>query len=244
MLQPRYSTDADTVDIGIDEAGRGPLFGRVYAAAVVLPPASEFNHSMMKDSKRFHSKKKLAAAADYIKTHALAWSVQWQDEDAIDRINIRNATHTAMHAAANDVMAALRGRQEVQVLLVVDGNDFQPCLQLAPDGTLQPLPHVCVEGGDNKYTMVAAASILAKTARDAYIDELCELYPALKHMYALDSNKGYGAKVHLDGIKQHGVTKWHRKSFGSCKGAPLNSVHEQHDQDGDTPPVTHDTVTG
>lgn len=227
MLQPRFSPpagDDDCVEVGIDEAGRGPLFGRVYAAAVVLPPPPAFNHGIMKDSKRFHSKKKLGETAEYIKDHALAWSVQWQDEDAIDRMNIRNATHAAMHAAARHVVSQLHVTPPPQVLLVVDGNDFQECLHVMSDGTMQPLPHVCVEGGDNKYTMVAAASILAKTARDAYIDELCELYPALKDMYALDSNKGYGAKSHLDGIKTHGITKWHRKSFGICKTAPLTEA--------------------
>ena len=216
------------VQIGIDEAGRGPLFGRVYAAAAVLPPPPLFDHSRMKDSKRFHSAKKLQQTAEYIKAHAVAWSVQFADESTIDRINIRNATHHAMHAAVRDVMAQLEATQAVSdVLLVVDGNDFQPCMHVVTGGQgevstgvrMEQLPHVCEEGGDNKYTMVAAASILAKTARDAYIAELCAAEPTLVARYDLLSNKGYGSKKHMDGIKAHGVTQWHRKSFGPCKAA-------------------------
>jgi ribonuclease HII len=82
---------------------------------------------------------------------------------------------------------------------------------------LEQIPHVCVEGGDNKYSSIAAASILAKVARDTYIDELCQQNPELIERYSIDSNKGYGAKKHLDGIKEHGITIWHRRSFGICK---------------------------
>lgn len=233
MLAWRHgaTTEEDVVQVGIDEAGRGPLFGRVYAAAAILPPPPLFDHSKMKDSKRFHSVKKLHEAAEYIKAHAFAWSVQYADEATIDRINIRNATHQAMHTAARDVLAQLADRVAAGgVLLVVDGNDFQPCMQVvsvvdeagAPaSASVQQVPHVCVEGGDNKYSMVAAASILAKTARDAYVEALCEEHPVLVERYDLRSNKGYGSKKHMDGIREHGISQWHRKSFGPCKTASV-----------------------
>jgi ribonuclease HII len=82
---------------------------------------------------------------------------------------------------------------------------------------VETIPHSCFEGGDNKYTCIAAASILAKVARDEYIEQLCEENPELVENYGIDSNKGYGAKKHLDGIKEHGITIWHRRSFGICK---------------------------
>jgi ribonuclease HII len=82
---------------------------------------------------------------------------------------------------------------------------------------LLPLKHVCIEGGDNKYCAIAAASILAKTERDKYIQDLCDEYPDLKQKYGIDKNKGYGTKLHIDGIKEHGITKWHRKTYGLCK---------------------------
>ena len=226
MLASRYESggDDDAIHIGVDEAGRGPLFGRVYAAAVVLPPVDAFDHSRMKDSKRFHSVQKMKDTAEYIKTHARAWSVRWESEETIDRVNIRNATHMAMHAAIQDVMAAMGDSDS---LLVVDGNDFTPLLKprSTQDGqvVMAQVPHVCVEGGDNKYTMIAAASILAKVARDEYIESLCTTYPSLVHRYDLQKNKGYGAKRHMDGIHEHGITKWHRRSFGVCKTAPQNN---------------------
>ena len=98
-------------EIGVDEAGRGPMLGRVYASAAVLPKSmEEFDHSLMKDSKKFHSEKKIKEVAEYIKEHAIAWSVQYSDEKVIDKINIRNATHKAMHAAITDVLKQLEAK--------------------------------------------------------------------------------------------------------------------------------------
>jgi ribonuclease HII len=104
------------------------------------------------------------------------------------------------------------------VQLIIDGNYFNPFMHYNQKRKIQEqVPHVCVEGGDNKYSSIAAASILAKVARDTYIDELCQQNPQLIEHYSIDSNKGYGAKKHLDGIKEHGITIWHRRSFGICK---------------------------
>jgi ribonuclease HII len=117
------------IEIGIDEAGRGPLFGRVYSGAVVLPKDDSFDHSKMKDSKKFHSKKKIEEVAEYIKENAIAWSVCYEDEDIIDSINILQATQSAMHKAIKDVLNQLKLKinefNHNNVLLLVDGNYFK-----------------------------------------------------------------------------------------------------------------------
>lgn len=212
ILKTCYYDDENIIEIGVDEVGRGPMFGRVYTAAVILPKdASVFNHTMMKDSKKFHSKKKINEVAEYIKQNSISWSVQWEDEKVIDEINIRNATHKAMHKAIRDIHDKTK-----ETLLLVDGNDFKPYVTIVDD-QLQQIPSVTIEGGDNKYTAIAAASILAKVERDAYIAKMCEEYPYLVERYDLDNNKGYGTKKHMEGISEYGITEWHRKSFGICK---------------------------
>ena len=211
-LNVSYYNDDNIIEIGIDEVGRGPMFGRVYTAAVILPKEG-FEHSKMKDSKKFHSKKKINEVSEYIKENAIAWSIQWEDEKVIDKINIRNATHSAMHKAIKEIYDKENDKNYV---LLVDGNDFKPYIVIK-ENILEQVSHVCIEGGDNKYTSIAAASILAKVARDAYIDELCVLNPELIEKYDLSNNKGYGTKKHMDGISEHGITEWHRRSFGICK---------------------------
>ena len=212
ILNVSYYNDENVIEIGIDEVGRGPMFGRVYTAAVILPKEG-FDHSKMKDSKKFHSKKKINEVSEYIKENAIAWSIQWEDEKIIDKINIRNATHSAMHKAIKEIYDKENDKNYV---LLVDGNDFKPYIVIK-ENILEQVSHVCIEGGDNKYTSIAAASILAKVARDAYIDELCVLHPELIDKYDLSNNKGYGTKKHMDGIAEHGITEWHRRSFGICK---------------------------
>lgn len=223
-LSTCYNND-DTLEIGIDEAGRGPLFGRVYSAAVVLPKTDIFDHSLMKDSKKFHSIKKINEVADYIKKNALFWSVTWCDETVVDSINIRQATFRAMHEAIRNIMS---DSKDSNALLLVDGNDFKTYSTF--DDTLQCqtcIPHLCFEGGDNKYSAIAAASIIAKTERDNYIQELCKQHPILDSVYSLGSHKGYGTKKHLNAIKEHGITPWHRKSFGICKISKKNDSFDK-----------------
>jgi ribonuclease HII len=213
VLKIMYDVDTTIIEIGIDEAGRGPMFGRVYAGIVVLPKDNSFNHSQMKDSKKFHSKKKIEQVADYIKKNAIAWAVEYEDEQIIDKINILQATQSAMHKGITNVLSQLSKLSNInydKILILVDGNYFNPF-------TEKPIKYKMIEGGDNKYTSIAAASILAKTERDKYINELCEENPELVHHYDINSNKGYGSKKHMDGIKQYGITKWHRKTFGICK---------------------------
>jgi ribonuclease HII len=210
----------ELVEIGIDEAGRGPLFGRVYAGAVVLPKDDSFEHASMKDSKKFHSKKKIEDVAEYIKENAIAWAVEYEDEQTIDEINILQATQSAMHKAIKCVIEQLfkKDNDLNNILLLVDGNYFKQYNALNKGKTkVETVKYVTIEGGDNKFTSIAAASILAKVERDKYIEHLCMENPELIERYNIDSNKGYGAKKHMDGIEQYGITKWHRKSFGICK---------------------------
>ena len=217
ILKSFYLEDPHIFEIGVDEAGRGPLFGRVYSAAVILPKDDSFDHSRVKDSKKFHSKKRIEEVANYIKENAIAWYVSYEDEKSIDDINILQATQKAMHTAILNVKKqltekkALSGCQE-SVHLLIDGNYFKPIYTMN-----KYIPYNCIEGGDNKYSSIAAASILAKVARDDYIDKLCEKNPDLIEKYGIDSNKGYGAKKHIDGIKTHGITIWHRRTFAPCK---------------------------
>jgi ribonuclease HII len=195
------------IEIGVDEAGRGPLFGRVYTAAVILDET--FDHSRMKDSKRFTSKKKIKDVSDYIKEHAVAWSITYVDEKVIDEINILRATMKCMHESIQNLLHKKPDH------LLIDGNYFKPFVQVIDD-KLVHIPYTCVEKGDNTYTSIAAASILAKVARDEYILELCEKHPELK-LYGIEKNMGYGAKKHMEAIKLYGITQWHRKSYKPCK---------------------------
>jgi ribonuclease HII len=222
-----HNKDETIFEIGVDEVGRGPLFGRVYTAAVILPKDITFDCSMVKDSKKYHSKKKIDEAAKYVKEHALAWYVSFEDEKTIDEINILQATQLSMHSSIKEVRKQFnkilqeQGKEEkidYSYNLLIDGNYFKPITYLnKKTNKLESIPYITIEGGDNKYASIAAASILAKVERDKYIDDLCQLYPNLAEHYSIDSNKGYGAKKHMDGIKEHGITIWHRRSFAPCK---------------------------
>lgn len=207
-----YNNDWNKLEIGIDEAGRGPLFGRVYTAAVILPKDETFKYELLKDSKKFSSQKKINEVADYIKENSISWSVSYRDETEIDRINIRQSVLCSMHDSIKSVINNI----EQDYFLLVDGNDFKPYMRYM-DGSFMQIEHKCIEGGDNKYCAIAAASILAKTERDKYIGALCEENPELKEKYGIHKNKGYGTKEHLVGISNHGISKWHRKTYGACK---------------------------
>ena len=220
-LQKFYKEDPNIFEIGVDEVGRGPLFGRVYTAAVVLPKDDSFDHSRVKDSKKFNSKKKIEEAADYVKENAIAWYVSFEDEKVVDEINILQAKQRSMHSSILETRKQIIGKMKdknYKIELLIDGNYFNPITILnKTTSKIETIPYTTIEGGDNKYTAIAAASILAKVERDKYINELCEQNPTLSEYYSIDSNKGYGAKKHLDGIKEHGITIWHRRSFGICK---------------------------
>jgi ribonuclease HII len=223
-LKKYHLEDATIFEIGVDEAGRGPMFGRVYTAGVILPKDDTFDHSKVKDSKKFHSKKKIEEAAEYIKANALGWYVSYEDEKSIDEINILQATQKSMHTSILEVRKQHiqkmkeEGNENYSFHLLIDGNYFKPITMVnKKHNKIESIPYDTIEGGDNKYSSIAAASILAKVFRDKYIDDLCEENPELITKYGLDSNKGYGSKKHMDGIKEHGITIWHRRSFGICK---------------------------
>ena len=188
------------IEVGIDEAGRGPLFGRVYAAAVILNPELKYDDKLIKDSKKI-PKKTLPISEAYVKEVALDWSVAYSTAKRIDEINVLQATQEAMHKAIDN----LNIKPEH---ILVDGNYFKP---------YKDIPCLCVVKGDATYYSIAAASILAKTARDSYIDQLCEEHSYLNKRYGIQNNKGYGAKKHIQGINTYGITPWHRKTFGICK---------------------------
>ena len=215
-LQNAFDAKDQNYEIGVDEAGRGPMFGRVYAAAVILPKdITKFRHDLMKDSKKFHSEKKIQEVAQYIKDNAIAWAVAYEDEHVIDEVNIRNATFKAMHKAIKEVMAF--PKEPLPYHILVDGNDFKMVTEITSDATIVGVRHTCIEGGDNTYSSIAAASILAKVGRDAYIQNICVDHPEFIDRYDLLKNKGYGTKKHMDGIKEFGITPFHRKTFGICK---------------------------
>jgi ribonuclease HII len=219
------------VEIGVDEAGRGPLLGAVYAAAVVLPDT--FDVSQVKDSKLFHSKRKLHAVADYIRTHALAWSVAYEDETVIDQLNILHATQRAMHTAITNVLQQLQAQhvtteqnQCERVHVLVDGNFFKPLHVWNPlAGGHSVVRATTVVKGDNTYAAIAAASILAKDERDTYVLDLCRNHPELQERYALHTNMGYGTRQHMLGIQQYGLSPWHRTSFRT--GTPRSPLGER-----------------
>ena len=198
------------LEVGLDEAGRGPMFGRVYVAAVIIPQDDSYEHSLMRDSKKLSEKKRLYAF-DYIKENAIDWVVEYKDEKYIDKHNIFASNYTAMHEAVRKLLVKPDH-------LLVDGNYFKPCMYNDDDY----ISYTTVVKGDNKYTPIAAASILAKVSRDKYIEEMCEKYPLLDEYYDIKSNKGYGSKRHMEGIKKYGISPWHRKSFGICASSKVN----------------------
>jgi len=164
----------------------------------------------MRDSKKLSENKRLYAF-DYIKENAIDWVVEYKDEKYIDKHNIFASNYTAMHEAVRKLLVKPDH-------LLVDGNYFKPCMYNDDDY----ISYTTVVKGDNKYTAIAAASILAKVSRDKYIEEMCEKYPLLDEYYDIKSNKGYGSKRHMEGIKKYGISPWHRKSFGICASSKVN----------------------
>ena len=188
MLKSHYYEDL--IEAGCDEAGRGCLAGSVYAAAVILPP--DYENELLNDSKKLTAKKRYALREE-IERDAIAWAVGIVTPEEIDKINILNASFLAMHRALDQ----LKVRPEA---VIVDGNRFKP---------YQNLPSTTIVKGDGKYLSIAAASILAKTYRDDYMQALAKEYP----QYDWQSNMGYPTKKHRQAISEHGVTPYHRKSF-------------------------------
>lgn len=191
------------VEAGCDEAGRGCLAGSVYAAAVIFP--ENYQNEDLNDSKKLTDKRR-KQLREIIQRDAVAWAVGIVSPEEIDKINILNASILAMHRALDQ----LKVRPEA---VIVDGNRFKP---------YQSLPHTTIVKGDGKYLSIAAASILAKTYRDDYMDKLAEEYP----QYDWLSNKGYPTKKHREAIRQYGITPYHRKTFNMLGDGQLSLEFE------------------
>lgn len=183
----------DLIEAGCDEAGRGCLAGPVFAAAVILP--KDFFHPLLNDSKQVTPEHR-AELRVFIEENAVCYAVARVDHDEIDRINILKASFKAMHLAVKKL------RQKPQLLLI-DGNRFTP---------YKKIPHECVVQGDAIYASIAAASILAKTYRDAYMLKLHKKHP----QYGWNTNKAYATPCHRRAIEAHGLTPYHRLSFQTC----------------------------
>jgi ribonuclease HII len=223
-LLPIYDP-SNEYEIGVDECARGPMFGRLYTAAVILPKDESFRHDLMKDSKKIKSRTKMRELSDYIKEYAVAWHIDFVEASVIDEINIRQAVLRSMRESIRQVLVKIQNTAGDGVQLVVDGNDFPPYTVFDNSSeTLREIPSVTVEKGDGTYSFIAAASILAKNAHDEYILDLCEQHPLLKTRYSLHENVGYGTAKHMAGIRAHGITQWHRKTYGVCKTATLAPI--------------------
>ncbi|MBC7949738.1 MAG: ribonuclease HII [Chitinophagaceae bacterium] len=188
MLHPFYQDQL--IEAGCDEAGRGCYAGPVFAAAVILP--RDFYHPVLNDSKQLTPEERMELKV-FIKENAVAYAVAMVDNDEIDQINILRASFKAMHMALDK----LRKRPS---LLLIDGNRFAP---------YKKLRHECIIQGDGIYASIAAASVLAKTHRDAYMKQIHKEFPR----YNWRQNKGYGTEEHRIAIEHHGLCKYHRKSF-------------------------------
>lgn len=194
MLLPHYYTDL--IEAGCDEAGRGCLAGAVYAAAVILP--ADYHNELLNDSKQLTERRRYQLR-EQIERDAVSWAVGIVGPDEIDEINILNASILAMHRALDQLTVRPQA-------IIVDGNRFKP--YKAPHAD-EALPHTCIVKGDGKYLSIAAASILAKTYRDDYMNRLAEKYP----QYDWRSNKGYPTQKHRNAIREYGTTPYHRRSF-------------------------------
>lgn len=187
MLELKFSNN---IEVGCDEAGRGCLAGPVVAAAVLLPDG--FNNPILNDSKKL-SKTKRESLEIIIKKECISYGVGIVSPQEIDKINILNASILAMHRAIDKI------KEEFELLLI-DGNRFNP---------YKKVEHKCIIKGDGKFLSIAAASVLAKTARDRIMQNLSKEYP----QYNWENNQGYPTKKHREAIQKFGANKYHRKSF-------------------------------
>ena len=197
---------ADQLECGLDESGCGPMMGDLYCAGVILPTECPYEEcqeywDMLNDSKKV-SKKNRDKLFDFIKEIAIDYGIERISVEEIDKNNIFQSRSDGFHKVLNNLN--IKPTQ-----IIVDGTAFRPYYN--EEGEI--IPHICIKGGDEKFRNIAAASILAKVSRDRYVEKLHEEYPE----YNWVKNKGYGTKEHLEAIKQNGITKYHRKTFGICK---------------------------
>lgn len=197
--------------MGVDEAGRGPLYGPVYAAAVVLKD----NKGIFRDSKSYSTSKALQVARILVDEHAAVIGIGSASAEEIDRLNIRKATHLAMHRAISDAFSLDDNLSLANTRLFIDGSDFSPYTKPG-DECIVCAEHTCVVKGDTKVPAISAASIVAKVTRDEEIARLCDEDESLDSVYGIRKNKGYGTAQHMLAIREHGITNLHRKTFRPC----------------------------
>lgn len=202
MLQPFL--ESGVLEAGCDEAGRGCLAGPVFAAAVIMPP--HFRHPLLNDSKLLTAEEREEARA-LVERHAVAWAVASASPREIDRVNILNASFLAMHRAIQQL-------DPVPESLLIDGNRFKP---------YRDLRFSCIIKGDGKLIPIAAASILAKTHRDAYMKQLALDFPH----YGWETNKGYPTPAHREALIQYGPCPHHRHSFRLLEDPVQGNLFEQ-----------------
>jgi ribonuclease HII len=205
-MQQKYNYD---YEIGVDEAGRGPLIGRVYAGAVIWGANTKNNMNII-DSKKLSAKKR-GIALKWIKENVYAWGVGYAEPSEIDSINILEATRVAMERAIDDLKSKVTdkmGLANTMNHLIIDGCYWE---KKFPNYKV-----ISIVKGDAKFLSIAAASIIAKEYHDMHIRELCKTNIELNERYDLESNMGYGTKKHMEGLAKYGPSIYHRKSFKPC----------------------------
>lgn len=223
MMLDLYKDNINENQLGVDEVGRGCFSGPVVAGAVLwdskwlVEHKDEFQHlKWIKDSKKMTHKRR-TECAQFIKTHAKAYSISYISAQQIDEKNILNAAYEAMHNSIDQITDKFKIDR-----LLVDGISFKSYKNkhvsienIGNDNIM--VPHHCEPQGDNKYLCIASASILAKVERDEYIIDLCKSHPEFQERYDWINNKGYGTPKHINGIREFGLSEHHRRTFGMCK---------------------------
>lgn len=214
--------DRSEIIIGVDEAGRGPLIGPVCTGAIILPNNPEFDLSRLKDSKKFTSKKKINEVFEYINNECEYCVADFAHIDEIDKYNILQATQRSMHRCIHTIITKLLNLhdndkdKQLEILqkikICVDGNYFNT-FKFFFDDKFFIIPHITLIKGDALCKEISGGSILAKVTRDNYMEDFVKENPEYDEKYGLLKNKGYATKQHIEGIRQHGYSPYHRKSF-------------------------------
>jgi ribonuclease HII len=216
----RQWIDDGLVEVGLDEAGRGPLWGRLYVGAVIMSPEDEsyFDNGAalreIKDSKKL-SRRRRAILDDYIRENAIETAVTWAEPEEIDSINILQADMAAMRRALLSLVTPFQR-------ILVDGNIWD-------SRNTDTFQAVTIEKGDSVSLPIAAASIIAKEAHDKWVNEEISKDPSLSERYGLDTNMGYGTAKHMDGLKKWGPSSLHRRSFAPVREALQGGLFSSHD---------------
>lgn len=218
MLDLIYNNNSEEILVGVDEVGRGCLWGPLVIGCVIWDANNPINNNkeamaLIKDSKKMSKSDKVREQLrNFIEENAITFHIEFVNIDEIDELNILHATLNGMHRALNNIYTKHDDGSGKFDRIMADGDKFN--IYTAPDGYVKP--HICIPGGDNKYVCIAAASMLAKIYRDEWVKNYVNLHPELK-VYGIHTNVGYGAKKHYEGLQEHGYTDLHRRSFNPVK---------------------------